>query len=602
MTSLSFVRRCDKCATMRPKTTPASRPGPASPAAGTGRRRRLVLFTLALATVGSLVGCDDGGGGFTFPTGPTTDWPRWRRNDLNSAVGGGTLSSNMGLAEYRYEHAAGGTTSSGAPPILGRNRTIYLGTNEGVLSLDSEGNRRWLVDECAVTGVAVGTVSHVSIGPNGRDIILSSDGSDEPSSGGIFLLREDEEGDEAPACIFSFPVGSRSAAMTLVDQVDLTALSFIAGTQAGNVVSLNDDGLRRWSFPEVDIFDSEVSSTPAMSGLGLVFSGPDGRLHSLGRFGRPRWSARIGDAYAGDEPIPSPVVFGQIFTVSSAGVAVGFNSAGTRLWTFTPETPISGSLAASPITAAGGVFIGENVVYALDRTGTLYGIGGTSGELLRFCENENRACRPSTCPDEAPCDSVMRCSTTTATACETAADCPEGESCGEQFRCSNAPDTTCTQDLCATTAAAGSCTRRARHPLSLEPATFRSSPVVSADGFVAAVSEDGRLCVRRLDGSIPAGTCNVSGASCTPDSCGGGDTCCRLGETGCAPGRCKLDAERFCTLDTCPTGESCNSVWSGGGGCIALPDYGDTPAIPSLALDVGGRIFVATEKGLVVVQ
>lgn len=584
---------------MRSEVTPVTARGRCG-ATSARRRRRLGIGLIVLGVL-ELAACGGGGGGGGGLIGPQMAWPRPRRNDQNTAVGSASLVSNTGAAVLRYSHEAGGTTPSESPIVLGRNSTTYFGTNEGVLSLDSDGAERWFADRCDSTRVPIRAVAQISIALDARDIVISTVTSD-TSEGGIFLLRESEVANDetAPECRFSFPVGSRSAALISIDGSDLSLTSLIAGSEGGRLLSITRNGLRRWSFPELAPFDGDVSSSPSSAIGGLVFTAPDGRLHSLGPAGRPRWSARIGDAYPNDEPIPSPTVFDNIFAVSAAGEVVAFSTAGTRLWSYAPDAPIAGAPAVSPITTTGGVFIGENVVFALDRQGTVYGIGSSSGALLRFCETDNRACRPSTCPGEAACMSQMRCSATTSRRCESVEDCPENETCTEQFRCMDDDDLTCTPDLCSGVETAGLCRREAKHPLANSPATFEYAPILSSDGFVVAATTDGRVCARRLDGSVPAGRCRESAAACTPDSCADGDSCCPLDQPDCQPGRCRMQPDRFCTRDTCPGGDTCDSPWVGG--CVDLDEEFGSAAVAAPVLDSLGRILVATEKGLVRIQ
>jgi outer membrane protein assembly factor BamB len=563
-----------------------------------------VIAVLSLSLIGEICGCG-GGGGSDAPQGPLLAWPRTRRSEINTATALAGVGTNSGAAQLHYAYLD--ETPSHSTPIIGREDTVYLATDERLLSIDSDPSAgvRWEMDECAPTGDP-GThrmtfLSSPTIGPDGRDIVVGSSDPANGDGGRIFWLRESTDGDSVPECMFAFPAGSRSAALTAFDGADLQLLSITTGTTSGRLISITRSGMRRWSFPEQQPFPGDLSSAPSLAEGAAIITAPDGRLHSVDQSGRSRWSARIGGAYPPDEGIPSPVAFGGIFTVSSEGELVAFSSAGTRLWTFAADegARISGSVAVAPLTSEGGLFIGENVVFALDQQGTLYGIGTSTGELLRFCETENRACLPSSCPDEAPCD--KHCSVTTDETCESDADCPEGESCSEEFRCSNAPEQECTPDLCLSNNTSGLCRREAKHVITYEPAEFRTSPVLSSDAFIVAATTDGRVCARHLDGSVPAGTCPSSGSRCTPDSCREND-CCGLDDPDCAtPGRCKSEPDRACTVDTCD-GETCASAWDVGSGCIALGADIGTATLSSPSIDSGGAILVTTEKGLARVQ
>jgi len=573
--------------------------------------RFFVLGTLALSLLAEICGCG-GGGGSDALQGPLLAWPRARRNETNTATAFAGVGGNLGVAQLQFSF--GDETPTNSAPIVGQNDTVYLATNESLLSIDSGGTLRWDLAECAPTGdpmtFAMTFLSNPTIGPNGRDLVIGSWDPSNSAGGRIFWLRESAERNSPPECMFAFPAGSRSAALIFVDATDLQLISITTGTTTGRLISIDRSGRRRWSFPAGEPFSGDVSSVPALTVDGVVFTAPDGRVHSVDRSGRARWSARVGGPYSPDDAIPSAVSFGGIFTVSDEGDVVAFSSNGTRLWTFTPAAPIAGSVVAAPLTTDGGLFLDENVVFALDREGTLYGIGSARGELIRFCESENRACRPSSCPDEAPCNSEMRCSVTDRE-CEMDVDCPDGESCEEQFRCSDGQE--CTPDQCVSDDpddSAGECKREAKHRVTNLPAEFRNAPILSTDAFVVAATTDGRVCARHLDGSVPAGTCNPSGTRCAPDSCAADDRCCgREGDPApcaaeLAKGRCEIDQSRTCSIDTCPAGETCESPWAldGGAGCITLDPAVGTTSFSSPSIDSRGAILVTTEKGLAKVQ
>jgi hypothetical protein len=322
----------------------------------------------------------------------------------------------------------------------------------------------------------------------------------------------------------------------------------------------------------------------------------------------------MGGEYPEGAIIPSPATFGSIFTVDPDGNVTAFSSSGTHLWTFAPQAPIVGSLSVSALAVEGGAFIGQNVVFALDEAGTIYGIGSESGELVRFCETDNRACVPSTCPDEATCNEVKRCENNSDIECNQDADCPgDGEDCTDQFFCSNAPMTRCVRDLCQADNpedSDGLCRREARVPLTSTPATFVGSIAVSTDSIVVTATDDGRVCARGLNGTVPNGRCvsdladpdgGGSGDRCTPDSClDEGDSCCEIDDGSCAPGRCRI-SDRPCTHDTCDDNESCYTEWQSG--CIGLADETLGPAIGTTALsapviDLGGSIVLTTDFGI----
>lgn len=584
-----------------------------APGAGTGRRPAVLAaaFLLAELIAMGMVGCG-GGGDDSGPTVPLLPWQRLRRNDSNTALASNDVGDNEGTARLLYTFASDETPAD-YPPIIGRDSSIYVALAEGLISLDASDDQgpavvRWpTIERCGPAGPLLQPVSSLTVSANGRDLIVGSE------SGNVFRLREPEDGVAPPACLFALGVGSRGAPLLSVDAADLELISFVVGTTTGRLTSITYTGQRRWSFPESEPFDGDISSSPAiLGGTAFVFASPDGRLHSVDQSGRARWSVPIGGAYAAEEVIPSPAVLDEIFTVSAEGDVVAFTPGGNRLWTFRPDggAKIVGSVAVTTLTTEGGTFIGENVVFALDDNGILYGIGSNTGELVRFCEADNRACLPSTCDDEAPCIEVMRCSETRSQACgDGLPDCPPDESCTDQFFCSDDPSEpgftrACNQDLCETDTSGedGLCKRVAKHPLSFDAIDLRTSPVLSTDSFVVAATTDGRVCARRVDGTVPNGRCSGSGNDCSPDSCGAADSCCDVGDTDCTrPGYCKGGTDRACTLDTCDEGETCEAGdWADG--CIELGDSVGTTTVSQPVIDNRGEILVTTERGLAIVE
>jgi len=258
-------------------------------------------------------------------------------------------------------------TPTGSSPVLGRSTSIYLGTEEGLLSVNADGVQRWMVTQCVLGGEVIAfdpIESSPTISPSGRDIVLTSNR--------IFRLREPESGDDPPECLLAFDSPSRSSALIIIDGFDLSFLSTIVGNVNGQLLSISDTARRRWSFPAGEPFDGDISSSPAFTTGGIAILTPNGELHSVDPTGRLRWSVRIGDAYEGDSAIPSPVSLDNLYAVSAAGNVVAVSASGTRLWEFTPAAPIIGSVTTSSLTTDNGTFLGDNVVFALDRGGTLW--------------------------------------------------------------------------------------------------------------------------------------------------------------------------------------------------------------------------------------
>ncbi len=592
------------------------------------------LFTaLVLAT--ELIACSSGGGsGGGGASIPSLSWPRARRGDTNQAIGVATLAGNQATSTALLEQGAAGDcgfNGSPAPPTIGRDGIVYLAATDALISIEPSGDCRWRLDECVLENeiISLGSVAtSPAISADGRDLILGSDTH-------VFLLREAEEGNDLPACLFAFPVGSRSSALPVVEGFDFRLLWFATGTDSGRLTAINVDGLRRWSFPDV-AFDSPVTGTPAAFNGGFVFVGPDGVLYNVDPSGRLRWSERIGEPYSDASPVsaaPAAVILNDIYALSAAGEIVAVSPNGNRVWTYasSDDSPIIADLIASPLTTSGAGNLRENVIFAVDESGTLHGVGSETGELVRFCDSRNEACRPSTCPGEAECTEVQFCSDAQETiVCSSDDDCPQGSQgsctggtrCSESMRrcssdeecemanegicgnffCANATSTACIRDTCFTNDDDSSrCTRPALHPLDSDvELDVTAAPVLATDSFVVAATADGRVCARRLDGTVPMGSCGDEAmTSCTPDSCASGDTCCTDAAT-CTLGFCAGDPLRPCTPDTCTaeTNGECTSPWQHG--CIELGET--TGGAVAVLLDdstgIDDHILLAAEKGL----
>ena len=617
--------------------------------------------TVALAL--GLAACSSsGGGGDPGARGPALTWQRVLRSNTNIALGSSALEDNEGIVSRLPPPATAEITGTPPPtatpgeishtslgPTVGRNGFLYIGTEGGLLSLDENGETRWTLDTCTLIDgqnnsqdIALGRIStSPTIGADGRELVLGTDTH-------IFLLREPETGNDLPECIFAFNSGSQASAIAKIENSTLRVLWLVSGTDTGFLTAINADGSRRWSFPDLP-FDRPITGHPAEVAGGFVFVGPDGEMYNVDQAGRLRWSVRIGPAYDSTKAVTSPppvVVFNNFFALDADGDIVAISSAGRRLWTYSAEAPFLTTPAASPLTTTGNIALGENVVFAVDSSGMMHGIGEINGELIRFCDSKNEACVPSNCPDEAECLEVMRCSDTNQRVCTEDDECPDGESCIDTFRCANDETMACRRDSCITNDDEDSrCVRPALHPLDANMALdVRTHIAVSSDSFIVAATSDGNVCSRRLDGTVPAGSCSNSNAECVPDSCATNDRCCTA-EDGdvCTLGFCIDDPSRACTPDNCPeincqpdscgdgdrcctddddncdiglcignpmeectpsncpdtgTEQFCESPWQTG--CIAVED--PTAAAPAVLIDGDNSIIVTGEKGLFRIQ
>ena len=563
--------------------------------------RELLCACLVVASCG-------GGGDSGPPSGPFIPWSKFRRDNNNTGVGSANIVNNDGIARLFYDSAPPADTTVSSPALAGQG-IIYLGTGDGLISLDENGLVRWHLRECQTGGVdrPLGRiVSSPTIIANDEEIIVGTEGTD-GTDGAVYRIGRAQSGE--PSCLWSFPAGgvsfaTRSSPVAIVDPNYFDLISLFIGTGDGSMIALAADGKRRWTFPPGDPFPGNLSSSPAFSTAGLVVAAPNGSVYSLDESGRQLWTFRIGDpAAAAPELLPSAATQGAVFAVHGRTV-FSINVDGTERWRYEAADEIAGSPAVSflNIPRGGGRLTQETLVYTVDRSGTLTAVVNSSGKLARFCSLTNDTCVPSSCPGETECIEVRRCSDSTQIACEEDSECPQGENCEKTGRCADDDTIECTTDTCLDRDDAGLCTREAVLPITTGTAiTVESSPALSADSLTIVATTDARICARRIDGSVPGGKCDGSGASCVPDSCGEGDRCCEADEVDCpVPGHCRNDPRLACTPDSCPASQACETPWRDG--CIRLPAEAGSTTLSSPVLDRDGAMFVTTDEGLVKIE
>jgi outer membrane protein assembly factor BamB len=237
---------------------------------------------------------------------------------------------------------------------------------------------------------------------------------------------------------------------------------------------------------------AQLTSTPVI-GTDIYITAPDGFLYAIDFSGRPRWRTSIGAPWGEVDLVPSPVANVAVYAVTPDGGVASFNSDGTFKWRFAQPAadgggdrePIFGSPALvnqqvededpdNPGTTRARF---ETIVYVVNGDGTLYGVRDRDGTVLLQdrCSVSGQGCLTNAdCPmGDETCERLCQPS---GQACIENEDCPDGETCGHRAE--------------VTLLEGGS-------------VPVRSSVVISADLFAIAGTDDGRLCARRLDGSVP---------------------------------------------------------------------------------------------------
>jgi outer membrane protein assembly factor BamB len=465
--------------------------------------------------------CSSGGSDGTTSV-PTLDWATFRHDSANSGFGRGSIENNSGTAELLVADLGGVTSST---PVIGRDKRIYLGTGDGLLSVDENGNTRWRFDVCDPTAdgdcsdgtcVEVGPVSSSAAVTPGDDVVVASDGTD-GNGGRIFHLFDDGDGF---TCEWSFPaggvvagLGTRSSPITLIDANDLSLISAFVGTREGNLLALNGDGTEKWRFPDASSGLGDLTSSPVLDATGTLFvAAPDGFLYALDLAGRSLWKFQVGVTGEIDGFLPSPAQATAVYLIGPQNTVLAVNPDGTLKWRRQTLAPVLGSPSVAgdivrelkcsdsnapcssdadcpletcsdglcsqsgnscstsadcPTEECRSVNVFDTAVDIVDADGTLYGIRDTNGELATF----------------------QRCSGSNSNSdCDDDGDCPEGGVCEE---------------------------RTALFPMwSGGSVSVTSSPAISNDFFVIVGTAEGLVCARRLDGTVPDDAAWESG--CVP--------------------------------------------------------------------------------------
>ena len=398
-----------------------------------GRWRPVCAVTL----VCTLLAACSGGGGGSSPPAPV--WGRFRHDSANSGVGFGFLAQNPGTTRWVFplntNEPADGVTDS--TPVIGLNNTVYVGTRLGLLAVDREhpDQRNYRIKSCPGSLLfPIPSDSDINIGPiNGapavtvnNDIVVGND------SGYVFAIHDDGN---LLNCIWAFHNATdpenksvRSSPIAVADPVDFRLTGVFIGMAAGRLQALNGNGTEQWRFQTSDLSLGPLSASPSSDASHFYITAPDGFLYAIDSTGAQRWRALVGTQQPETEEtvLSSPAVGSAVYTVapletcdSSAACTPtrlsALNPDGSLRWQLTsvngkPVQPVPGSPALAPraieelvpptpsVTPAGTptptiapaasptptativLPVVQDVLYFVDRDGTVYALRGTTGQ------------------------------------------------------------------------------------------------------------------------------------------------------------------------------------------------------------------------------
>jgi PQQ-like domain len=490
-------------------------------------------FRWALAALMFLTACS-GGGSNNTPTVPLLAWGLYRHDQSNGAVGNG-IGSNK--ADVSLLYATNDTTIS--TPAIDNKSQIYLGLRNGMVSLDDDGGVRWFADSCQLPSGEIIPFGPIQSSPTvtpGRDIVFGTDAT-ATTRGMVFDLHERSR--TVVECRWAFPTGTesvRSSAQVQVDPRDLSLLSVFIGTGQGALQAINGIGTPRWSF-EPSPQRLPITSSNAIDPTGPFYiTTPDGVLAAADASGRFLWQFPIGSP-SFDVLQQSPGIGTSIYAVGAGSALFGINPGGTLKWQFLPDAEVHGSptFSSQSIDVDSNLIL-DTVIYLADVDGEVYGVRDTDGQIwdIQYC---SMPANPA--PDKLE-------------TCRTDSCLPNMGECINN-KCTEAlNDMSCTPDTCKSNNHGACISRPAQVNVSTgAPVVVRNSPILSADLFVIVGTEDGQICARNVDGTVPGDDSDV------------------------------------------------DNPWLSG--CIKLLDD-PGPVLSSPAIGPGGSIFVTTERGLYLIK
>lgn len=511
--------------------------------------RRFCFVALVL-----LSSCSSGGGGGSS-LNEVLNWPAFRRDPFNSGLGGSSIDKNKGEVRFQAALQAAEGAETLPVPAIGKKLNIYIGTADGLVALDKDGNEMSsfrfcnLADDAEVcdtpseTCIEVGPIESTPAVNGEGDLIVPA------ASGYVFGIHDEsveKKGDTVFTCRWAMPPASPpstpvlSSPQVILDSIDQAITSVFIGTNDGWLQALNgNNGSEKWRFSPDSRPFGPLSSTVALStAQSLYLTGPDGVLYALDTVGRFLWSAPIGiDSSPRARRIPSPSVNVSIYAVGAAGSVFAYNPDGSRKWQFQAQSRILGSPAflnqfVTDLVDDKEETRLETIVRVVDENGVMYGIRDRTGQAYdaRLCtETTDVACTANgDCTDDQTCDLILRCTGTddrcisdedcgTDQTCDSTGemlcsgtnrnrtcfmdnDCAASETCILIRRCSITSERCIADSDCPGNETCNSSVRMSTESASLPVST---SPVLSTDLYGVVGTEDGRLCARRLDETVP---------------------------------------------------------------------------------------------------
>lgn len=412
---------------------------------------------------------------------PTLAWGNFRHDSTNGALGNG-IARNSGEVTLFLADVAGSTIST---PAIDNNGNVFIGTATGLVSINDRGDLRWSIDTCQPEGgvaVPIGPISSSPTVTPGRNIIVGSDAT--LTAPGMVFAFEEKSNDRIE-CLWAFTPAGAGASITSspqaqVDSLDLSLLSVFIGTGGGALQAINGVGTPRWTFaPSGDT--RPITSSNAVDPTGPFYiTTPDGLLAAVDASGRPLWQFPIG-APPTTALQASPAVNVSIYAIGGGSALYALNPGGSLKWQYLPEADVLGSPAfAAQSVDVGSDLLLDTIVYLADVDGQLYGVRDANGEIWQ----------------------IQRCSLDSDESCRTDSCEPDLGTCVDS-RCTGDSEERCTPNTCIASNHGDCVSQPALLPVADTPTRVLTSPVLSGDLFVLVGTDDGRLCARALDGTVP---------------------------------------------------------------------------------------------------